>query len=202
MGLRLVKRERLIVALFTIVGVTMLGQGIINVLWIVFVKEILGGSALEYGWVQVAVAAGGLTGTFILGHTGQMLSSGRLISLSGMAIGLLLLATFNLPSLPIILALQFLVGIPAVGFFITIRTLLQTSTADQYLGRIFGTYNTTNALLILVGQGLASALGDRLGLVSMLNISASLYFLGGVAALVILSNLGGVQIVSLEREQL
>lgn len=201
-GLRLIKRERLIVALFTIVGVTMLGQGIINVLWIVFVKEILGGSALEYGWVQVAVASGGLIGTFIIGRTGQMLSSGRLIGLSGMTIGLLLLATFNLPSLPIILALQFLVGIPAVGFFVTIRTLLQTSAADHYLGRIFGTYNTTNALLIFVGQGLASALGDRLGLVSMLNLSGGLYFLGGVVALVILSSLTGVRIVSLEGEKM
>ena len=96
------------------------------------------------------------------------------------------MATFNIPSLPVILVLQFLADIPAVGFFITIRTMLQTSTANHYLGRVFGAYNTTNALLILVGQGLASALGDRLGIVPMLNVSAGLFFLGGVIALILL----------------
>lgn len=184
-GLEQVKSERLVITLFTVMGVAMLGQGIISVLWIAFVKEILKGNALDYGWVQVAVAAGGVAGGLLIGHAGRILSSGRLIAFSGMAIGLFLLATFNIPSLLVILALQVLVGVSAVGFFVMIRTLLQTSVADKYLGRIFGTLGTTNALLMLGGQGLASALGDRLGIVPMLDISAILYFLGGAVALII-----------------
>jgi MFS family permease len=187
-GLRLVKSERLIAALFIIVGVTMVGQGIIHVLWIAFVKEMLGGGAWEYGMVQVAVTAGGLVGTLIVRRVGETLTLDRLISLSGIVLGLLLLATFNLPSLPIILVLQFLAGLPAVGFFVTIRTMLQANTTDHYLGRVFGAYNTTNALLVLIGQSLASALGNTLGIVPMLNISACLYFLSGVIALTLLSN--------------
>lgn len=192
-GLRLVKSERLIAALFAVMGVAMLGQGIIGVLWVVFVREILQGSALEYGWVQVAVAVGGLIGGLVMGYAGKMLPPGRLIGLSGMAIGLLLLATFNLPSLPLILALQVLVGIAAVGFFVTVQTLLQTSTANQYLGRIFGTYRAINGLLQLGGQGLASALGDRLGVVPMLDASGVLYFLGGVVALILLFRIGSAR---------
>jgi MFS family permease len=184
-GLEQIKSERLIITLFTAMGVAMLGQGILSVLWVAFVKEILKGNALEYGWVQVAVAAGGVVGGLLIGHAGKILSSGRLIAFGGMAIGLLLLATFNIPSLLMILALQVLVGISAIGFFVTIRTLLQTSVADKYLGRTFGTFGTTNALLMLGGQGLASALGDRVGIVPMLNISAILYFLGGTVALII-----------------
>lgn len=104
-----------------------------------------------------------------------------------MLTGLLLLATYNLPSLPIILALQLVNGIAAVGFFVPSETLFQNSVIDAYRGRVFGAYQTTNALLLFIGQGVASMLGDRIGIVPMLNGSAVLYFLGGVVALILLS---------------
>jgi MFS family permease len=183
-GLQLVKAQRTVATVFAIVGAAMLGQGIINGLWVIFVREILVGGTLEYSGVQVAVAAGGLIGAFIVGRAGRRLAPGLLIGPCGLVIGITLLATFNLPSLPVILTLQFLGGIAGPGFFVTIQTLLQTNVTDRYLGRIFGAYNTTNALLVLSGQGLVSALGDHLGIVSMLNVSGVLYLLGGVAALV------------------
>jgi MFS family permease len=189
-GLLLVKAERPIAATFAAMGVAMLGQGIIHGLWVIFVRETLAGGALEYGWVQVAVAAGGLIGAFVVERVGRRLAPGLLIGPSGLTIGITLLLTFNFPSLPVILILQFLGGIAGPGFFITIQTLLQTHVADRYLGRVFGAYNMTNALLVLSGQGLASALGDHLGIVSMLNVSGVLYLLGGVVALVTLTGPG------------
>lgn len=186
-GLHLVKQERPIRAIFTVMSIAMFGQGIIFVLWAVFVKQVLKGGALEYGWVQVAVAAGGLLGAAILGRVSKRLTVGQLIGCGGVLTGLLLLATFNFPRLSTILALQFVGGIAGVGFFVPLETLLQRNVTDDYRGRIFGAYNTTNALLILVGQGLASAFGDRVGVVWMLNLAGSLYFLSGVAAFVVLA---------------
>jgi hypothetical protein len=105
-----------------------------------------------------------------------------------MAIGAFLLATFQLPSLPVIMVLQFFGGIPAVGFFVTLQTSLQVNTSNDYLGRVFGVYATINALLMLVGQGLATILGDYLGIVPLLNLAAGLYFFSGVTALLLLPN--------------
>jgi MFS family permease len=156
-------------------------------LWVVFVKEVLGGGEPEYGWVQVAVATGALAGGPILACVSQRLSPGRLIGISSVWVGLLLLATFYLPLLPPILALQFLVGIPAVGFSVTHRTLLQARTEDRYLGRVLGALDTTHALLMLGGQALASALGDRVGVVPLLNLAGFLYLPGAIVALVMLS---------------
>jgi MFS family permease len=88
-----------------------------------------------------------------------------------------------------------LIGFPVMGFFITAPTLLQSGVNDQYRGRIFGAFSTTNALMMLGGLGLASLLGDRLGVVSTLNIVAVLYFLAGIVALALLgrtSNTHGV----------
>ncbi|MFN8489826.1 MAG: MFS transporter [Caldilineaceae bacterium] len=186
-GLQLVQQECAIRTIFIVMAVAMFGQGIIFVLWALFVKQVLQGGALEYGWVQVAVAIGGLFGAAILGRAGKKLTPAWLIGCSGMLTGLLLLATFNLPSLRLILALQFVGGIAAVGFFVPSETLLQKSVTDTYRGRIFGAYQTTNALLLLIGQGVASSLGDRIGIVPMLNLSGSLYFLGGAVALVLLA---------------
>jgi MFS family permease len=192
-GLSWVKNTPLIATLLTVRGLTMLGQGIINVLWVAFVREILKGSALEYGGVQVAVAAGGLVGALIVGRASKILPPGRLVALSEIAIGLILMATFNLPSLPVILALQVVIGIPATVFSVTHRTLLQASAGDRYLGRVFGALSTTNALLILGGEVLASLVGDHLGIVHMLNVSAGLNLLSGVVALVGLFNVRSVQ---------
>lgn len=183
-GLRLVRRVRIVGDLFAVMGLVMLGQGFVNVLWVIFVRDVLGGGEPEYGWVQVAVASGALVGGPILARVSQRLSPGRLIGISGALVGLLLLATFNLPFLPAILAFQFLVGIPAVGFSVTHRTLLQSSTDDRYLGRVLGALNTTNSLLVLGGQVLASLLGDRVGVVPLLNLAGFLYLPVAIIALV------------------
>jgi predicted MFS family arabinose efflux permease len=193
-GLRLIGGRRIVAVLLAIAGVPMLGQGIINVLWMIFVKKMLAGGEAEYGWVQVAVAAGALLGGLMMGRWGRRLPSRWLIVLSSATIGLLLLATFNWPSLPAILCLQFLLGIPAVGFSITTQTLLQSNVQNRCLGRISGAQSTTNTLLVLVGQATASVLGDRLGLVPMLNLSGALCFVSAAIALVMLRRVRHVTI--------
>ena len=60
--------------------------------------------------------------------------------------------------------------------------------ADRYRGRIFGAYNTTNTVLLLVGMGLSSALGGLFGARSMVSAMELLYFLGGVTGLLLLRN--------------
>jgi len=186
-GLQRIQHERVIGLIFIVMGIAMFGQGIIFVLWAVFVQQVLQGGPWEYGWVQVAVAVGGLFGASILGRLAIKRIPTWLIGSSGMLIGLLLFATYNLPSLRLILVLQFMNGLAAVGFFVPSETLLQQAVSDTYRGRVFGTYQTTNALLLLMGQGLASILGDRIGLVPMLNSSAILYFLSGTMALLLLA---------------
>ena len=53
-GLRLVRRDGLLITLFTVMGLAMLGQGILTALNVVFVKDVLHGSAAVFGWMLVA----------------------------------------------------------------------------------------------------------------------------------------------------
>jgi hypothetical protein len=185
-GFQVVGRDRLLVAIFTVMAIAMFGQGILSVTWFIFVREKLAGGPFEYGIVQVAVATGGIAGAFLLERIGRTWMPANLIIYSGMLTGILLFSSIRLPYLPLILTLQFFAGIAAVGFFVTMSTVLQSHTSDHYLGRVFGAFHTTSALLLLCGQGLAASLSIYVGNVLLLYGAATFYFLSGVIALFLL----------------
>ena len=182
-GLRLVKGQQLVAGLFAVTGIAMIAQGIINVLLVVFVKDVLGGGALEFGWLATAQGVGGLIGGFVIGQVGQAVQPTRLTIVGVWAAGLIFLAMVNFPSLLLALGLTGLLGLPAMGYMISAQTLLQATVADRYRGRVFGAYGTTNALLMLVGMGLAAALGDALGVVPVLDLAGGLFLVAGVVGL-------------------
>ncbi len=71
---------------------------------------------------------------------------------------MLLLLMFNIPLLPLVVALGVPAGATVVGWFVGAQTLLQKWVPDSYRGRVFGAYETTQALLLLCGMGLAAVL--------------------------------------------
>jgi MFS family permease len=185
-GLRLVKREFWLISLFIVMGVAAFAQGIINVLFVIFVREVLKAGALEFGWLVAIQGIGGLIGGFIVGQVGKSLQPSRLIILGELMVGLIFVTIFSFPSLLLALILSALLAIPATGYQVGTQTLLQSKVADRYRGRIFGTRDTTSALLMLGGLGLASVLGDVLGAMLILKVAGGLFFFAGVIALVLL----------------
>jgi predicted MFS family arabinose efflux permease len=182
-GLRLVARERWLAGLFLAMGVLMVGQGITNALLVPFINQVLHGDAQIFGWVVTAQGVGGLIGGLLIGRIGKLFSPTWIMSVSAWLLGAIVLVIVNIPWLPLVLGLIALVGIPVVAFVVTESTLLQTGVADQYRGRIFGAYGTTQALTLLIGMGLASALGDRVGVVPLLDLVGGLYVLCGLIIL-------------------
>jgi MFS family permease len=186
-GLRLVAASGTVAATFLAALLAALGQGIIAVLWAVYVSDVLGGGPLEYGLVQAAVGIGSAGGGLVaarLAATGP----GRVMGLGGIAVGLGLIGTFNLATLPPILALQLLVGLASMAAFVARQSLLQAHVEDEFRGRVFGAYGTSSALAVAVGMGFASGAGDLVGAAPLLNAAAALYLLGGVAALALLGS--------------
>jgi hypothetical protein len=197
-GLGLVRNDRLVRALFIITGVAMVAEGIINVLGFPWLKQVLHGDALTRGWMASAQAVGGLIGGLLIGRVAKLVRPVYLIGLSGIMLGLVSLALINVTALPIdtalwipaALMLKLLQGVPIMGLFVSVDTLLQQSVADHYRGRIFGAYGAISALTMLGGQSAASLLGDRVGLVLVLNWMGIMYLLAGVCALALLRGPG------------
>jgi MFS family permease len=175
----------------------MIGQGMIAVLWVVFFQSVLHGDAIAYGTVQTAVGLGTVAGGFLAGRLGSRILSRAAIGLSGLAVGAGLLGTFDVPQLlqtttldprtfALILVLQTVMGLPAMGRAVATRTLIQQSVADSFRGRAFGLLGSVSSLALLLGTGLASTLGASLSASALLNVAALLFAASGVIALAML----------------
>ena len=181
-GLRLIGRERSVALLFATMSVATVGEGAVTVLVIIFFRDVLGGSAQEFSYFIAAYGVGGILGGLLLTWVSRIIDETRLFSLCLIANGILLLAIFNTPVLSVIVALAVLAGMTVVGWFVMSQTLLQKWVADRYRGRVFGAYETTQALTILVGMGLAVVLEGSLGVVVVLSIVGVVWSLAGLFA--------------------
>jgi MFS family permease len=191
-GLRLIFHSRVVSVLFIVMGIAAIAEGVFNVLFVIFIRQILGGDAIEFGWLTSAQAMGGLLGGLIIGWIGTRMRPGRLVSLLAVN-GFLVLILIHLPSLPLSTALLVLAGLPIVGYSVGVDTLLQQHVPSDYRGRVFGALATSVAVFVLFGQGLASGLGDQLGIVPTLNIKGILDIVAGLLGFIFLYKISGVQ---------
>ena len=60
------------------------------------------------------------------------------------------------------------------------QTLLQARVPDHLRGRVFGAYETTGTLALLLGLGVGGALGDAVGTVPLLTFGGVLWSVAGL----------------------
>ncbi len=190
-GVRLLLRQHTTAAIFAFVAITAVGEGVFSTLFVPFVVTVIGGDARAYGYILAAQAIGGLLGSIVIGHLGGRVATRRVFGIAAVVFGCLALLLFYYPLFiagsVVAIALMILVGLPAAAMGIGQQTLLQTSVADAYRGRLFGALNTTGALSRLLGATLAGVLGDRVGIVPILTIQGAGYMLGGAMLLSVLT---------------
>jgi predicted MFS family arabinose efflux permease len=200
-GLRLAWQIPIVRGILIAAAVEMLGQGLIVVLWVVFFQSVLHGDALAYGTVQTAVGLGTVAGGFLAGRLGARILTRTAIGLSGLAVGVGLLVTFDLPQLlqtatldarvyALILVVQTAMGLPAMWRAVATRTLVQQSVADSLRGRAFGLLGSVSSLALLLGTGLASMFGASLSISALLNVAALLFAASGVITFIALPATG------------
>jgi len=180
-GISLMRRNRVVTALLLAMGIAQVGQGLINVQMIPWVKDVLHGDSLVLGWIASAQGVGGLIGGIALGSAGRSLSPTKVLTAGLVLTGLLVVAVVSTVVFPVILVLIASIGVAVVVFVIRLQTLLQTSVSDRYRGRVLGAYGATQSALLLVGMGISGALGGIVGPVSTLELAGLLYAAGGIA---------------------
>lgn len=185
-GLRQVRRDHVVAALFGVYGLVAIGNGVWGVLWVVWVRDVLLGGPTELGWMLTARGVGGLVGGVLAGFVVASVRPGAAIACGLGLSALLLVVVLHAASFPLALGLLAVVGVPSVVWAVAHQTLLQRQAADRYRGRVFGALGTSAALLGLGGTGLASALATPVGTVPLLDLACALYLLAGLAALVLL----------------
>ena len=185
-GLSVVRGDGVLTALLILLAGVMLAEGIIQVLLAPFVGQVLHGDAAVLGWLMTALGAGGLLGSLVVSRSGGVLPPLRLIPAAALTGGLVRLGMVDLGRLGPVLALGGLAGFISVLMYVNIPAVIQRRVEDAYRGRVFGASATTQALAMLAGVAVSSALGDRVGVLPVMNLGCLIYTLAGVLALALL----------------
>jgi MFS family permease len=185
-GLRLVKREPVIRGIFVVVGLAFLADAPLTALIVPLVKNVYHGDAFLLGLLMTFRGGGGLVGGFLTGLFSKRVYTPYLMAVGFFLSGVTLLVIINIPSVPLAAALLVVTGIVVMLWIIGSQTLLQSTIADAYRGRVFGTYDTTIAALSVIGLTLGSMLGNTVGILPVLNGANALYLLAGALTLVLL----------------
>jgi MFS family permease len=190
-GLAVIRATRKLRVIFLFLAIISLGEGVMGVMIVVFAQRTLHGGARELGWITAAQAIGGIAGGLLGGGMlGDRVPARWLVGLGTVLLGAGDLLIFNYPhwypELWPALVLMAAVGVPAALIMTGVLTVLQTSTVDALRGRVFGAALTVMSLVGLAGTVVASALGDPLGPVNLLNVQGLGLVAGGALVIVAL----------------
>lgn len=181
-GLRYIWRNQQLRLIVGTAGATALGIGINQPLQVAFVNDIVRGGAQTFGWLVTVQGVGGIGGALFIGSISTHVAPHRLFGLSLLGLGGAFLMGINFPVLPIVVLMFFIIGPTWAGYMASQQTLLQLQTTDALRGRIFATLGTVSALCGVVGTSIGGVLGDRLGVVPILNVAGGVWVVSGLLA--------------------
>jgi MFS family permease len=145
---------------------------------------VLHGSGAEFGQVVAAQAVGGVTAGLLVARAARGRSTRWLMGTGAVVFGALDLALFLYPLLYVsvvpAIALMVVIGLPGALVSAGVTTLLQTATPDTHRGRVLGARGALAGAGMLVGIGIASTLGDPVGIIPVIALQGAGYVLGGL----------------------
>lgn len=178
-------------------AVCAVAQGIFTVLFVPFVARVLHGDAAETGLLRGVQAIGAIAAGLLLGllPTGRRTTKATTLTAVGAGVfGVVALACWNGPLLtraePLYLVLFILAGAPGTFLETGLISTLQSATPAATRGRAFGMLGMVYAAGQALGELGAGLLGDRVGVLPLLNTQACLYLLGAAIALLPLGRHG------------
>lgn len=174
-GLAVVRHNRMVATFLAVLSIAAFGEAVMGVMFVVWVKEVVGGTALQLGWFMSAQAVGGLAGGLVIASVSRRVPTLLLAWVAPIVFGLGDIALFSYPLFTretwVGLFLIACVGLPAAALGAAWTSLLQQSVEDDSRGRVFGSLGTTSGLMGLAGTVCASALGGVLNPVLFLNLA-------------------------------
>jgi hypothetical protein len=161
-GLTIVGRSPLLLGTMIAAGVTMLGLGAVNVLFVPLMIRVLQVPATWLGAVDGAqtlsmILAAGLVATIATRLRPTMIV---VIGLAGIAVFIGLVA--GVTSVWQVVALLFVVGWFVTPLEAAIGTIIQTATRDRERGRVAATLHAVMSAASVFSMGLAGVFGDLL----------------------------------------
>jgi MFS family permease len=186
-GIDLVRKNRVVFILFLSVVLLNFGGIMIDPLSVPYILDIVGAGVDVFGWMMTVQAVGGILGGLLAARINRRISTVSMYGWSEVILGVILIARYNIPDLPVLFVTTLITGFPAALGMAALETLFQQKVPNSHLGRISGALNTTVGLTSLFGVlGISGLLGELLGVVPVLNIAAAITLLTGWIVLIFL----------------
>jgi MFS family permease len=182
-GMRLIRHDRTLLVIFAVLGLMTFGGTMLDPLNVAWVQDSLGRGPAVYAWLLWTHAVCGIVGTLLVGMFGRSASPRSLMGWASVVAGIATFVKYNVPTLPLALALTALTGFTSVVGSVGVDTLLQRSVRDEHRGRVFGALGASGALLSLAGAAAGGIAAEHVGTVTMLNVAAVLIAVSGIVAL-------------------
>ncbi|MBF6613314.1 MAG: MFS transporter [Chloroflexi bacterium] len=189
-GLKTLMLNRTVGTVTAILGITMLGMGAVNVLWIIYLKTRFGLEGAELAWrlsiLDIAFAAGMIMSSVITGNVLSNLAPKWFCVGSLLGIGVMLAVFGYLPDYWTIAASIVLLGAFVAPINTGVSTLIQIVVPNEQLGRVNGGVGTVIDTATLGSMSLAGVLGAMLGIPVVFLIAGVICLLMGVTAWLVL----------------
>ncbi len=188
-GVKALAFNRIMATLSVVFGVTMLGVGALNVLWVSFLKSKFGFvDSAELGWhfalIDVAFFTGMVLASVVVGNVLSHRPPKDFIVYGLILAGAGTLPLGYVPEYWMLIAVMFIVGVAVAPINTGVMTLMQIVVPNNQLGRVGGGLGTVSDTATLASMGLAGVLGSIIGIPFVFFIAGALCMLGGFVALV------------------
>jgi predicted MFS family arabinose efflux permease len=170
-GLQLIKNNRLILVLITVVGISSLFGISYVILMPVFANDLLHVGVRGLGLLMSSSGAGALIAGLILARLGDFKHKGKLLVTSSIVFSISLVL-FSLSRIFIFsLLILMLIGFFSVLAMALINTLLQTIVEDEFRGRVMSVFMFTFAGFMPFGNLIAGSLSQVVGVATTVMLS-------------------------------
>lgn len=181
-GLGLIARSGILLGTMVGAGVTMLGLGAVNVL---FVPLMLHDLVLPTTWLGAVDGAQTLSMILATGLVATIATRLRpttviVIGLAGIAVDIALVAAVS--SVWHVLVLMFVVGWFVTPLEAALGTIIQTATEDRYRGRIASTIHAVTGAASVLSMALAGVFADVVGVRTVFVLAGVVVGVAAVAA--------------------
>ena len=163
-GLRIVRGSRVLSGIVLAIGVTMLGLGAVNVLFVPLIIKDLAVSPTWMAGIDAAQTVGMLGAAALVTTLARRLAPTTIITLGLVGIGVCIGLVSGVSAV-----WQVMLILLAVGLFVTplqamVQTLVQTSTGDATRGRVVSVVQASMSTASVVSMAIGGVLGDIIGI--------------------------------------
>lgn len=187
-GLRALAFNKVVATLTVVFGVTMLGIGALNVLWVSFLKSEYGFTdSAELGWrfatIDIAFFSGMVLASVFVGNFMSNRPPKDFVVWGLIGAGVITIPIGYLGNYWMIVASMFFIGLAVAPINTGTMTLMQIVVPNHQLGRVGGGMGTVADTASLASMGLAGLLGAAIGIPLVFLLAGALCAIAGLVAL-------------------